>query len=323
MNLATRYMGLYLSSPLIASASPLTRGLDNILRIADAGAGAVVLPSLFQEQIEASTRRKGAALAATDDFPEGHRSHASPKTYLSLVEKASVAVSIPIIGSLNGTTNEGWIVYAHQIEQAGAAGLELNIYSIPTDIEVSGAEIERRYVEIVRAVTEEVKIPVAVKLGPYFSALGHLARQLDDNGAAALVLFNRFYQPDVDIGTMQLVNDLRLSDRHELRLPMLWISVLAGRVRASLAASSGVETAEEVIKYLLAGADAVMTTSALLRFGPSHLGTLRDGLVSGMEAHGVDDIGAMRGTFSRLQLGRCSPLFERSNYVDILGGYES
>jgi len=302
MDLTTRYMGLELNCPLIASASPLTSKLGNILRLEEAGAGAVVLPSLFEELIE--TDLEGA--------------HMGAKPYVELVEKAAAVAGIPIIASLNGTSTEGWLTHARDLEKAGAAALELNIYFIPTDLDMSGEEVERRYLDIVRSVRERVKIPVAVKLGPYFSAFGNLARRLADGGADALVLFNRFYQPDIDIGSLRLENDLRLSDRHEIRLPMLWISVLAGRVRSSLAASSGVETSEEVIKYLLAGADVVMTTSALLRFGPGYLATLRDGLVAWMEAHGVDKVKAIRGHLSHLELGCCDPLFDRGNYLDIL-----
>src|SRR5271170_4531289 len=255
MNLTTRYMGLDLKTPLVSSASPLNADLDNIRRLEDAGIGAIVLPSLFEEEIQAGTSRledqanRQVTRSQSNYFPESSPFHAGPEGYLNFVRRATEAVEIPIFGSLNGTTDHGWIARAQEIEKAGAKGLELNIYFIPTDLSATGRDVERRYLDILTAVRSTVSIPVAMKLSPYFSSFGHMAREFVGAGADGLVLFNRFYQPDVDIEGLHLVNDLQLSGRNEMRLPLLWIAVLAGRTDASLAASTGVETADQAIKY--------------------------------------------------------------------------
>jgi dihydroorotate dehydrogenase (fumarate) len=328
MDLTTQYMGLKLRNPLVASASPLTGTLDGIQHLAEAGAAAVILPSLFQEEIEADAARYQRLSSAHDNsWPEAssnfpilaHYQH-GPHHYLELIRRASAAVEIPVLASLNGTTDSGWVEYAQQIEAAGAQGLELNIYFIATDLTLSGREVEQRYLDIVQAVRRAVSIPLAVKLSPYFSSVGHMALALQEAGADALVLFNRFYQPDVDLARLEILNDLRLSEAQEIRLPLLWLAVLSGRLKASLAASTGVSSANEVVKYLLVGADAVMTTSSLLRHGPGHLKTLLEGLQSWLQAHEFSSLEPVRGIMNQHNL-REPGAFERANYIKILQGY--
>jgi dihydroorotate dehydrogenase (fumarate) len=328
MNLATRYMGLSLQSPLIASASPLTGELDAIRRLEDAEAGAVVLPSIFEEQIRAEQDRwERLTAAGTDSFPEAltyfpdpSSYRVGPERYLELIREAIRAVDIPILASLNGVTSEGWISYAKGIEEAGADGLELNIYFFPTDLEEDGQAVEARYLQIVRAVRSQVSIPLAVKLLPAFSSLGNMARRMVEAGAQALVLFNRFYQPRIDIAQLRLVDDLALSGRSETRLPLFWIQLLRGRLDASLAASSGVESEQEVIQYLLAGADVVMTTSALLRDGIPRMKRLVGGLRDWLDRHGFSSTDAIRGLLSRERLAKAGPA-ARARYIDILQRY--
>jgi dihydroorotate dehydrogenase (fumarate) len=328
MDLTTRYMGLELRNPLVASASPLNADLDNVRRLEECGAAAVVLPSVFEEQIEAEMLRfETLAAANAESFPEaatffpdyGLRDVGAGR-YLDYLRRAVDAVDIPVIASLNGTTDEGWIAYAREIEEAGAAGLELNVYFIPTDLTMTGQAVEERYLDILRAVRRTVTIPVAVKLSPYFSALGNMAARLDGEGADALVLFNRFYQPEIDLVELRLRNDLELSRRSEMRLPLLWIAVLSGRTRASLAASTGVESSDEVLKYILAGADVVMTTSALLRSGLAHMARLLSDVTSWLVARDIDALDDIRGMLSRERLG-ADDAFERVNYMEILRGY--
>ncbi|KPF71351.1 dihydroorotate dehydrogenase [Bosea sp. AAP35] len=328
MDLSSRYMGLALKNPIVASSSPLTGTLDGIRQIEDAGAAAIILPSLFQEEIEAEEARHDHLTGAHDEswpeartnFPTLPDAARGPHRYLDLVRRASEMTAIPVIASLNGVTAEGWTDYARSIEQAGAQGLELNIYFIPTDITLDGRAVEQRYLDAVRAVRAAVAIPVAVKLSPYFSAVGHIALELERNGADALVLFNRFYQPDLDIVGLKVLTDLHLSEPHEIRLPLLWLAVLSGRVKLSLAAATGVTTSDEVVKYLLAGADAVMTTSALLRHGPGHVGVLLEGLAHWLDTREFASIDMARGIMSQSRLHE-PRAFERANYVKILQGY--
>jgi dihydroorotate dehydrogenase (fumarate) len=328
MDLTTRYMGLQLKNPLVASASPLTRELDSLKRLEDAGAAALVLPSLFQEEIEAETARHEHLTSAHDDsWPEGLSNFPKlvnalhgPHEYLELVRRARQAVGVPVIASLNGINDEGWTSYARQLQQAGAHGLELNIYFIPADLAETGRDVEQRYLDILRAVRTTVSIPVAVKLSPYFSSVGNMAMTLHDQGADALVLFNRFYQPDLDLARLQVLTDLKLSEPNEIRLPLLWLAVLAGRTRASLAASTGVTSADEVVKYLLVGADVVMTTSSLLRQGPEHMATLLAGLKAWLHAREFTSLEHVRGIMSQRGL-RDPQAFERANYLKILQGY--
>ena len=330
MDLRTTYMGMELQHPIVASASPLSGNLASIKRLEDAGAAAVVMFSLFEEQLQ----HESAALeylmtAGTESFaeslnyfPEMDDYTVGPDSYLELLRQASAAVDIPIIGSLNGITNTGWIEYAQLMQEAGAKGVELNIYYIPADLTTSGREVEERYVEIVKAVKAAVTIPVAVKLSPFFSAIGSMAKALDEAGADALVLFNRFYQPDFDLDRLEVAPDLHLSTPDEIRLPLLWIAVLHGRLRASLGATRGVHTPVEIVKYLMAGADAVMTTSALLKNGVDYLTTLRDGLRTWMEMHRYVSVAQMKGSMSQRNVADPTA-FERANYIKTLESYKS
>jgi dihydroorotate dehydrogenase (fumarate) len=328
MDLSTRYMGLQLKNPLVASASPLNTDIGNLRRLEDAGAAAVVLPSLFEEQIEAEAARQEHLTSIVGEsfpealsyFPESAEYRVGPEQYLDLVARAGEAIDIPIIASLNGTTDQGWISYARSIEEAGAKGLELNIYFIPADIAMSGRDVEKRYLDIVKTVRKTVKIPVAVKLSPYFSSIGHMAKAAEKAGADALVLFNRFYQPDLDLAELKVVPDLKLSTPDEIRLPLLWLAVLHGRVKASLAATTGVDSADEVAKYLLAGADVVMSTSALLRHGVGYMEMLVLGLERWLTAREFASLNDVRGLMSQQKVGN-PQAFERANYIKILQGY--
>ena len=326
MDLTTRYMGLELKNPLVASASPLNAELGNIRRLEDSGAAAIVLPSIFEEQIEAEMRHYATlTTAGVESSPEAQSyfpksEEPGPQQYLDLIRRAVAAVDIPIIGSLNGTTDEGWIAYAKLIEEAGASGLELNVYFIPTDLSLTGRDVEQRYLEILREVRKAIDIPVAIKLGPYFSSMGQIAMEFVGAGANALVLFNRFYQPDIDLVELRLLNDLQLSGSSEMRLPLLWIAVLSGRIGASLAASTGVENSEQVLKYLLAGADVVMTTSALLRNGPQYIEKLLTGTISWLSARNIESVDQIRGLLSQRNF-RNPDSFGRANYMKILQGY--
>jgi dihydroorotate dehydrogenase (fumarate) len=327
MNLATTYLGLPLKSPLVASSSSLTLDVGNIRRLEDAGAAAVVLPSIFEEQIrhevEATERFVDVGADSNPETgsyfpPTAH--HPGPQAYLDRIQAARRAVDIPVIASLNGINDSGWTDYARQIQQAGASALELNVFFVPSDLSLDGAAVERRHLDILRAVKRVVTIPVVVKLSPYFSAVGNLVRRLDEAGADGCVLFNRFYQPDIDLASLTLRRDLELSTRAEIRLPLLWIGVLAGQIRGSLAAATGVETAEEVIKYLLAGADTVMTTSALLRHGIGHLRDLQRGLIQWLDERGFVGVGDIRGKLSHRNVADPTA-FERANYISILQGW--
>jgi len=329
MDLSTDYMGLRLPSPLVASASPLNSDLDNLRTLEANGAGAVVLPSVFEEQIQREQELLDALIdrgaesfgEALSYFPSGASYAYDTANHLALVERAARALAIPVIASLNGTTDSGWVDYARDIEAAGARALELNVFFVPSDPRLSGAEVERRYLEIVTAVTESVTIPVAVKVGPYFSSPGHMAGRLAAAGASGLVLFNRFYQPDIDPATLDLAPSLELSHRDEMRLPLLWIGVLAGQVEASLAATTGVDRPEDVVKYLLAGADVVMTTSALLRHGLGHMRVLVDGLAEWLAARGAASPDAIRGRLSHRNV-REPEAYERANYIRVLQSFQ-
>jgi len=326
MDLTTRYMGLELKNPLVASASPLTGNLDDIRSLEDAGAAAIVLPSLFEERIEAEVSAHEVLTAAGLESSPEARSYfpasegPGPEQYLDLIRRAVTAVDIPVVASLNGTTDEGWTSYAKLVEEAGATALELNIYFIPTDLDLTGGDVEQRYLEVLEQVRRTVALPLAVKLGPYFSSVGQIAAQLATAGADALVLFNRFYQPDIDLTQLRLRNDLQLSNASEIRLPLLWIALLCGRIDASLAASTGVEDSEQVIKYLLAGADAVMTTAALLRHGPQHMKTLLAGTTSWLSARDIESLDEIRGLLSQHRFTNPDS-FGRASYVKILRDY--
>jgi dihydroorotate dehydrogenase (fumarate) len=310
MELSTRYLGLTLRNPLVASASPLSRTVDGVRRLADAGVGAVVLPSLFEEQIRREAERDARlADAGTDSFAESLTylppvldGELGARRYLSLVRRAASTVDIPVIASLNGVTAEGWTDYATAMEDAGAAAIELNIYHLPGDPHTSGRDVEQRHIDILTRVKKTVRIPVAVKLSPYFSSTGEIALRLDGAGADGLVLFNRFMQPDIDPETLAVTMPVPLSSPAEARLPRAWIALLRGRVRGSLAATTGVEDATDVVAYLLAGADVVMSASALLRHGPEYAKVLLVGLAAWMERKGYASVDGLRGILRASQV---------------------
>jgi len=325
MDLSTTYMGLALSNPLVASASPLSHTVDGVRRLADAGVGAVVLYSLFEEELaEEAARNARLAEAGSESFaesltyfPESAGEESGPRRYLSLVERAVAAVEIPVIASLNGVTPGGWTSFAQAVQDAGAVAIELNVYYLPGDPSVPGREVEMRHLEILQRVKDAVSVPVAVKLSPHFSSIGDMARQLDAVGADALVLFNRILQPDIDPESLAIVPGVGLSSPADARLPRTWIALLHGRLRASLAASTGVEGPEDLAKYLLAGADVVMTTSSLLRHGPGHATTLLDGLSEWMERKGFATVGDLRGKLA-VAPGEDATAYERTGYVSAL-----
>jgi dihydroorotate dehydrogenase (fumarate) len=328
MDLTTQYLGLKLKNPLIASASPLNADVGNLRRLQDLGAAAVVLPSVFEEQITRESaavehlRNLGAGgnPEAMSYFPPAADFESDLEPHLEFVARASGALEIPVIASLNAVSAGTWTYYAAEVEKAGASAIELNIYFIASDPDRSGREVEQGYLDILRSVRATVSIPVAVKLSPYFSAMGHMAQALVQAGADGLVLFNRFYQPDIDLARLLLTNDLALSHPAEIRLPLLWIGMLSGRIKASLAASTGVDSADEVIKYLLAGADVVMTTSALLRHGLQHLSALLDGLVQWMEARKLESLDHVRGLMNQSRTADPAA-FERAHYIKIIHGF--
>ena len=325
MELATRYLGLALSNPLVASASPLSYTLDGVRRLADSGVAAVVLFSLFEEQLREQAERTARLVdepaesfpEALGYFPAGAEEDAGPRRYLSLLERAAAAVQIPVIASLNGVTPAGWTGYARAMQDAGAAAIELNIYYLPGDPHISGRDVEQRHIDVLSRVKDAVTVPVAVKLGPYFSSMGELARALDRAGADALVLFNRFFQPDIDADELAVVPTMSLSNPADARLPRTWIALLHGRVHAALAATTGVEGPADIAKYLLAGADVVMTASALLRHGPQYAGVLLDGLSDWMARHGFHTVDELRGMLA-VPAGIDAAEYERASYVSAL-----
>ncbi len=325
MELATSYMGLALRNPLVASASPLSHTLDGVRRLADSGVGAVVLYSLFEEQLRREAAENARlANAGTESFgeslsyfPSVAHEETGPRHYLSLLERASAAVDVPVIGSLNGITPGGWGGYARAIQDAGAAAIELNIYYLPGDVHISGRVVEQRHVDVLARVKEAVTVPVAVKLSPHFSSTGEIALRLDEAGADALVLFNRFLQPDIDPDALAVVSGVGLSHPTEARLPRTWIALLRGRVRAALAATTGVDGPADVVKYLLAGADVVMTASALLRHGPQHAAVLLDGLSDWMARKGFTGVDELRGLLS-VPPGTDEAAHERAGYVSAM-----
>jgi dihydroorotate dehydrogenase (fumarate) len=330
MDLRTTYLGLDLKHPIVASSSPISKSLDGIRRMEDAGASAIVLFSLFEEQIRYENEAFDYLSEAGNEsfaeslsyFPAIRDYRVGPDAYLELIRQASEQCEIPIIASLNGITSTGWTEYAKLMVAAGAKAIELNIFYIPADLTLSGRDVEQRYVDIVRAVRGAVTAPIAVKMNPFFSAIGEMAHRFVDAGADGLVLFNRFYQPDFDLEDLEVVSDLELSSAREIRLPLLWIAVLHGRIKCSLAATRGVETGTEVIKYLMAGADAVMTTSALLRGGVGHMRTLIKQTTDWMERRGYDSISQLKGSMSQRKVADPSA-FERANYIKVLQSYKS
>ena len=328
IDLSTTYMGLKLAHPLLPSASPLARNLDGIKRLEDAGAPAIVLPSLFEEQIEQESHSLNHFMSygaesfneATTYFPEMGTYNTGPDHYLELIHQAKKAAHIPIIASLNGVTDGAWIDYARRIQQAGADALELNIYYVPADPKISAEQVERRYIDALFHVKRTVTIPVAVKLSPYFSAMGNMAKRLSDSGANALVLFNRFYQPDFDLDNYEVVPHLVLSNSDELRLPLRWIAILYKRVASDLALTTGVHTHLDAIKGLMAGSAVVMLASELLANGTKRIGEILHDLQGWMAEREYVSVRQMRGSMSQAHV-RNPAMFERANYMKTLDSW--
>jgi dihydroorotate dehydrogenase (fumarate) len=324
MNLATNYLGLVLRTPLVPSASPLSGSLDNIKRMEDAGASALVLHSLFEEHVGPDSDQYynhlisgiGSVPEALASFPGRSDLTIGPDTYLNEIASAKEAVAIPIIASLNGSTLGGWIDYAKKIEQAGADALELNIYWVPTDPELAGAEVEKKYLEILSHVKAAIRLPVAVKLSPYFSSFANMARALVDAGADGLVLFNRFYQPDIDPEALDISPNVLLSTPMAMRLPLRWIAILHGWIKADLAATSGIHQATDVIKMLMAGADVTMLCSILMHCGIEQIRVIERELEEWMEKHGYDSVAELKGSMSHRNWNCSDPeRFERAQYI--------
>lgn len=329
IDLSTTYMGLRLKNPVVAAASPLSNTLDGIRRLEDAGASAVVMYSLFEEQIYLESmalsdhldRGSYSSAEAFCYFPEMHGyNNVGPEGYLKLIHDAKMAVGIPVVGSLNGTTPGGWIEYARLIEEAGADALELNVYFIPVNPYVTGEEVEELYLEILRDVKRSVSIPVAMKLSPHFSSIGHMSRRLVDEGADALVFFNRFYQPDFDLEKLEVEPRLVLSNSHELRLPLCWVAILYGEILTDFAVTSGVHTHEDVLKALMAGAKVAMMASELLQNGVGRITEVLRELEAWMEKREYESVKQMIGSMSQTNVANPSA-FTRANYMKMLAAY--
>jgi len=330
VDLSTTYLGMQLKNPVVASASPISKKLSGIRSLEDAGASAVVMYSLFEEQIVHESlaldhflnRGTDSYAEALSYFPDLAHYNTGPESYLDLIQKARKAVDIPIIGSLNGVTTGGWVDYAKKIEQAGANALELNFYYVPTDIDLAPQVIEDEYVHLVKDVRSQIKIPLAVKLSPYFTALPYFAMRLVDAGANGLVLFNRFYQPDLDIETLEVVPNLVLSKSSEMRLPLRWIAILYGRIQADMALSSGVHTAQDALKAVMAGANVAMMTSALLENGVKTIGDILKDMTMWMESFEYTSITPMKGSMSQQAVAEPAA-FERANYMKALTSFDN
>ena len=330
MDLTTQYLGLKLRNPLVPAACPLCDDIDNLKRMEDAGAAAVVLPSLFEEQLRQDRAELNERLEqgtesyaeALTYFPEPEEYRVGPETYLEHIQQAKAAVGIPVIASLNGSTLGGWTDYAQQIQQAGADALELNIYAIPTDPDLPAAAIEDIYVQIVQAVKAQVTMPVTVKLSPFFTNFAHVAKRLDEAGADGLVLFNRFYQPDIDLEELEVVPNILLSTPMAMRLPLRWVAILYGRIQADLAASSGVHRATDAVKMIMAGASVATMASALLRHGIKHLTAVETELKQWMEEHEYESVAQMRGSMSQRNCPDPSS-FERAQYMKALATFKA
>ncbi|MBD2136770.1 dihydroorotate dehydrogenase-like protein [Anabaena sp. FACHB-1237] len=328
MNLTTTYLGLELKSPLIPSASPLSQDVDNIKLMEDAGAGAVVMHSLFEEQLTLEkyelhhhlTYGTESFAEALTYFPEPATFRIGPEEYLDHIRKAKEQVDIPIIASLNGCSPGGWTEYGKLMEEAGASALELNIYYVPTDPNLTSSAIEQNYLDILTSVKSAVTIPVAVKLSPYFTNTANMAKRLDDAGADGLVLFNRFYQPDINLETLDVEPHVLLSTPQDMRLPLRWIAILFGHINGSLAATSGIHNAHDVVKMLMVGANATMLCSVLLRHGINHIQCLREDLLEWMETHEYESVKQMQGSMSQRNCPDPSA-FERAQYMKALQTY--
>jgi dihydroorotate dehydrogenase (fumarate) len=330
MNLKAEYMGLKLRTPLVVSAcQPLSEEIDNIQRMEDAGASAVVLYSVFEEQLMLERYELNHHLTAGTEsfpesltyFPEPREFRLGPEEYLEHIRKAKEAVDIPIIASLNGASVGGWTGFAKQMEQAGADALELNVYFIPTDMNMTGAEVEQTYIDILKAVKSAVTIPVAIKLSPFFSNLANMALRLDDAGADALVLCNRFYQPDIDLETLEVKPQVLLSTPQAIRIPLRWIAILCGRIQAGLAATSGIHTGQDVVKMLMVGASVTMLCSVLLQRGIDHIRVVEQELAQWMEEHEYESVRQMQGSMCQYLCPNPSA-FERAQYMRALTSYK-
>ncbi|MGQ9490588.1 MAG: dihydroorotate dehydrogenase-like protein [Anaerolineae bacterium] len=329
VDLTTTYMGLTLKNPVVPSASPLSKTVGDIKQMEDAGAAAIVLYSLFEEQIDIEALalhhflEQGAYsyAEALTYFPAAAEFNRGPDGYLELIREAKAAVEIPIIGSLNGVTPGGWTRYARLMEEAGADALELNVYLIPTRLDQPGEAIEQVYLDVLRDVKANVNIPVAMKLNPFFSSISYMAHRLDQAGADGLVLFNRFYQPDFDLEELTVTPHLMLSTPWEMRLPLRWIALLYGRLKASLALTTGVHTSEDVVKAVMAGADVAQVASVLLERGIGQIGELVSGLQQWMEEHEYESVSQMKGALSQRNVAEPAA-FERANYMKVLGSWK-
>ena len=327
-DLKTSYLGFTLANPIVASASPLSESVDRIRQLEDAGVSAVVLPSLFEEQLSLEGQALDSDLSRGSEsfpeslsyFPDMTDYNLGPESYLELIQEAKNSVSIPVIASLNGVTTGGWTRYARLMEQAGANAIELNLYALPTDTEESAVQVEKRYAELVSEVRGTVSIPLAVKLSHFFTAFPNMAKRMDTAGANALVLFNRFYQPDFDIEALEVTPTLVLSHSYELLLRLHWVGIIYGHVKADMAVTGGVHTAGDVLKSMMAGARVAMMTSALLRNGLGHVRVVLDDLTRWMEEHEYESIHQMQGSMSRRSAANPSA-FERGNYMKVLSSY--
>lgn len=329
MDLTTTYLGLKLRNPLVAAASPLSEEIDNIRQLEDSGASAVVLYSLFEEQLRQDTAELNERLEqgtysyaeALTYFPEPEEFRLGPEEYLEHIAKAKTAVKIPIIASLNGSSVGGWTDYSKKMQEAGADALELNIYNIPTDMEATSAQVEEAYLQIVKSVAASVTIPVAVKLSPFFTNFANMAKRLDGAGANGLVLFNRFYQPDIDLESLDVKPNILLSTPMAMRVPLRWVALLFSRVKASLAATSGIHRASDVLKMLMAGADVTMLCSALLRHGPKQIGVIERDLVAWMQEHEYDSVTQLKGSLSQKNCPDPGA-FERAQYMKAISKFQ-
>lgn len=329
MDLSTTYLGLKLKNPLVPSAGPLSKDLGTMKAVEDAGASAIVIYSLFEEQIahEAlellhhTTAHTESFAEATSYFPEASEFNLGPDAYLELIRKAKESLSIPVIGSLNGVTAGGWIDYAQKIEQAGADALELNIYQLATDVNKTSDEIEQLYIEILTAVKESVKIPITMKLSPFFSSFSNFAYKLDQAGADGIVLFNRFYQPDIDLETLEVVPNLLFSTPMAMRLPLRWTAILHGKIKADIAATSGITTEADMLKMLMAGANVTHMMSAILKYGVNHITTTLQKFEKWMVEHDYESVNQMIGSMSHRSVPNPGD-FERANYMKVLNSYK-
>jgi dihydroorotate dehydrogenase (fumarate) len=329
MDLTTTYLGLNLKNPIVPSAGPLSHTVDSMKRLEDAGASAIVMYSLFEEQIvhDAAelnyflTQGTESFAEALTYFPEADDYNLGPEEYVEHIHRAKGTLGIPVIGSLNGVSAGGWVKFARKIEEAGADAIELNVYYIPTDPALTGTAVEERYIDVLREVKSTVKIPVAIKLSPFFSSMANMARRLDDAGANGLVLFNRFYQPDFDLEVLEVTPNVILSTPQAMRLPLRWVAILHGQVKASIAATSGIHTTQDVLKMLMAGADVTMMCSALLKHGAGRIGEVLTELTRWMEEHEYESVRQMKGSMSQKSVADPAA-FERANYMKALNSYK-